>query len=552
VTRTRRCAAAAFALCALSPARAAEDRADVPVIDPRALRAHMRFLSDDLLQGRATGSEGHRIAARYVATQFEAAGLEPAGTEGYLQPVKLRSAELDEGKSWLRLSVPGLATSEMRNLDQVLILPSFVRASDEVQGPLVFVGHGITAPGQRHDDYAGMAVAGKVVAVLSGGPASFPDVLRAHHGSVRLKLENAVAHGAAGVLVLSTPGERAQGPWKHLLRAARAPGLRWMHGDAVEAAFPELRGVAVVGVNVSDRILSGAGRKPADVYADAAAGKGSSFATGARVVLRTVSRHRQIESPNVAARLPGGDPQLRAETIVFSAHLDHLGTGEAQDGDGVYNGAVDNAAGVAAVIEIARALSDRARPPRRSVLFLAVTGEEAGLLGSDYFAAHPPPAAGSIVADINIDGLGLLLPSADVVGVGADSSTLGDVLQRAAAQLGLQVSEDPVPEQVLFIRSDQYSFVRQGIPSVFVTAGFKPLQPGQDLAQAFQKWLGTVYHSPKDDMAQQPLDLAAGARLTRLNLLLGLLAADQPERPRWREGDFFGATYGARAGGGGS
>jgi Zn-dependent M28 family amino/carboxypeptidase len=546
MTLARRCAAAAFALCALSPARAAEERADVPLIDPRALRAHMRFLADDLLQGRATGSDGYRTAARYVAAQFEAAGLEPAGTDGYLQPVKLRSAELDESRSWLRVSVPGHSTSEMRNLQQTLILPSFVRANDELQGPLVFVGYGITAPDQRHDDYARIEVAGKVVAVLSGGPESFPDVLRAHHGGPRQKLENAVAHGAQGVIVLATPREKSQVPWRHYVRAARMPSLRWMHGDDVAAGFPELRGVAMVAENVSDRILSGAGRTPEQVYARAARGEIDSFSTGTRVLLRTVTRHRQIESPNVAAVLRGADPRLRAETVVYSAHLDHLGTGEPQDGDGIYNGAVDNASGVAAVIEIARALAARPQPPRRSMLFLAVTGEEAGLLGSDYFATHPPAAAGEMVADINLDGLGLLLPSADVVGVGADSSTLGDVLQRAAAQLGVVVSPDPVPAQALFVRSDQYSFVRQGIPSVFLNSGFKPLQPGQDLADTFQRWLGSVYHTPRDDMSQ-PLDLGAGARLARLNLLVGLLAADQTERPRWREGDFFGNTYGAHA-----
>ena len=538
-----RFAAAALALAALSPVRAADEAAPLPIIDPRALGAHMRFLSDDLLQGRASGSDGYRIAARYVAAQFEAAGLDPAGTDAYLQPVTLRAAELDEGRSWLRLSVPGLATAQLRHLDQVLISPSFVRTEDEVKGAVVFVGYGITAPDLRHDDYAGVDVKGKVAAVLSGAPSRFPDVLRAHHGGQRQKIENAVAHGAAGVLVLATPEEQALVPWKHHLRHARAPGLRWMHGDALEAAFPELHGLAVVGVNVADRILAGAGRRPEDVYARAAAGQRESFATGARAVLRTVTRHRSVESPNVAALLPGGDPLLRAETVVYSAHLDHLGLGEPVDGDRIYNGAVDNAAGVAAVIEIARALAGRPQPPRRSVLFLAVTGEEAGLLGSDYFAQHPTAAAGSMVAAINIDALGLLLPAADVVGIGADSSTLGEALRRAAGQLGVEVSPDPVPEQVLFIRSDQYSFVRQGIPSVFLNAGFKPLRPGQDLAKTFERWLGAVYHTPKDDMAQ-PLDLAAGARLARLNLLLGMIVADQPQRPRWKPDDFFGRTYG--------
>jgi Zn-dependent M28 family amino/carboxypeptidase len=541
--RPPRLLAAALALTALSSVRAADEQ-PVPVIDPRALAAHMRFLSDDLLQGRATGSEGYAIAARYVAAQFEAAGLEPAGTQGFLQPVALRSAELDERRSFLRLSIPGASTTTLRHLDQVLILPSFARTQDDLQGPVVFVGYGITAPDLRHDDYAGADVAGKVVAVLQGAPTGFPDVLRAHHSSPQQKAENAAAHGAIGLLSLASPQEQV--PWRLYVRWARMPALRWVYGDEVEDALPALHGAAVLGTNVADRILGGAGRTPAEVYARAAAGEHQAFATGTRVALRTVTRHRVVESPNVAAVLRGTDPALRAQTVVFSAHLDHLGLGEPLDGDRIYNGAVDNASGVAAVIEIARAMAATAGPPRRSVLFLAVTGEEAGLLGSDYFAHHPTVPAGSIVADINIDSLGLLLPSADVAGIGADSSTLGETLQRAAQRLGIEISPDPVPAQVLFIRSDQYSFVRQGVPSVFLNSGFKPLHAGDDPAQQFERWLGTVYHSPKDDMAQQPLDLLAGARLARLNLLLGLLVADQPERPQWKPGDFFGRTYGAQ------
>jgi Zn-dependent M28 family amino/carboxypeptidase len=514
-----------------------------PVIDPAGLRAHMRFLSDDLLQGRATGSDGYLIAARYVAAQFEALGLKPAGTEGFMQPVPLRSAQVDGDKSWLRLSVPGLATSELKHTDQVLIAPSFTRAQDEVQGPVVFVGYGIVAPDLQHDDYAGVDVRGKVVAMFSGAPRPFPSMLRAHYSSQRLKSENAATRGAVAILILGTPHE-AHIPWTSYVRYASAPAMRWMHGDVVEGALPQLHGGALVGVNVSDRILTGAGRTPASVYEKAAAGKRDSFATGARIVLRTVTRHRALRSPNVAAVLPGSDPQLRAETVVYSAHLDHLGTGDPVDGDGIFNGAVDNASGVAALIEIARAFASRPQAPRRTVLFLAVTGEEVGLLGSDYFAHHPTVPAGSIVANINMDGLGLLLGSADVVGIGAESSTLQDALQQAAAQLGMPVSPDPVADQALFIRSDQYSFVRQGVPAVFVNFGFKPPQPGQDMAEAFNRWLGTVYHTPKDDMAQPGLDLAAGARLTRVNLLLGIIVADQPERPRWKPGDFFGKTYG--------
>jgi Zn-dependent M28 family amino/carboxypeptidase len=277
------------------------------------------------------------------------------------------------------------------------------------------------------------------------------------------------------------------------------------------------------------------------VYHDAEAGKPVSFATGAQLRLHTVSRHRDLESPNVAALLPGSDPALRAETVVFSAHLDHLGVGEAVDGDRIYNGAVDNASGVAALLAVAQALA--AHPPRRSLLFLAVTGEEQGLLGSDYFARHAPAAAGTLVADVNMDSLGLLLPCADVVAVGGDSSTLGDTARRAAQRLGVEVSPDPTPEQALFVRSDQYSFVRRGVPSVFLNCGFKSREPGRDIGHEFEQWLRTVYHSPQDDMAH-PLDLEAAARLTRLNLLVGEMVADEGPRPRWREGDFFGTTFG--------
>lgn len=538
-------ALAVLALAALSPARAEEPASGVPVIDPAALRAHMRFLADDLLQGRAAGSEGYELAARYVAARFEALGLTPAGTNGYLQPVPLRAAELGESQSWIRLTVPGNAPARLRHLEQVLILPSLLRTADEVEAPIVFAGYGITAPDLRHDDYASIDVRGKVVAVLMGAPARFPDVLRAHHSSPRLKAENAAAHGASGLLVLAA-GKTNVIPWAVLVRSSRRARMAWMDGGQPSGAVPGLHGAAMLGANVADRILAGAGRAPADVYARAEAGEPQSFATGTRAVLHTVSRHRELSSPNVAALLRGADEGLRGETVVYSAHLDHLGIGEPMDGDRIYNGAVDNASGVAALLEIAAAMA--ARPPRRSVLFLAVTAEESGLLGSDYFAHHPTVPRESIVADINIDGLGLMLPSSDVVGIGAGSSSLGETLEAAARRLGVEVSPDPVPAQALFIRSDQYSFVRQGIPSLFVNAGFKPLRPGDEPGKLFQTWLGTVYHSPRDDMAQ-PIDFAAGARLARVNLLVGMMVADQPERPRWKPDDFFGRTYGRKAAG---
>jgi hypothetical protein len=543
----RRLAVLAVALAAL-PLRAQDAEPPVPAISPQVLRAHIRFLADDLLEGRATGSAGYSIAARYVAAQMEALGLAPAGGQGgYFQNVPLREAALDARRSWLRLVVPGSGSVDLRHGEQALIAPSFLRTEDDVDAPVVFAGYGIGAPELEHDDYAGLDVRGKVVAMLQGAPSRFKDVLRAHHGSSRQKAAAAAARGAVGVLLLAWP-EGPQFSWTRAAQHAQAPGLRWTDDRQVEGVQPALHGQATLGQNAADRLIAGGGRVPADVYARAAAGERVGFATNSRLRLHTVTRHRALRSPNVAAVLAGSDPALRGETVVFSAHLDHLGVGVAKDGDRIYNGAVDNASGVAALLAVAKAMVEAPRPPRRSVLFVAVTGEEEGLIGSDYFARHAPAAAGTMVANVNIDGLGLLLPCADVVAVGGDSSTLGATARRAAARLGVEVSPDPTPEQALFVRSDQYSFVRRGVPAVFLNCGFKPLQPGRDIAKEFNEWLRTLYHSPQDD-ADHPLDLDAGARLARLNLLVGSMVADEAERPRWLPGDFFGQTFGGAAAG---
>jgi Zn-dependent M28 family amino/carboxypeptidase len=244
----------------------------------------------------------------------------------------------------------------------------------------------------------------------------------------------------------------------------------------------------------------------------------------------------------VVARLPGSDPRLSDQHVVLSAHLDHLGIGEPVDGDAIYNGAYDNASGVAALLEVARVLGAAKPRPRRSVLFLAVTGEERGLLGSEHFADHPP-TPGTIVADVNLDGLLMLYPLRDVVAMGAEHSSLGRVVQRAAAMTGLTLSPDPWPEQGLFVRSDQYSFVRRGVPSVFLIPGMTSADPKRDGAALTRDWVRKIYHTPKDDPSQ-PMDLEAGAQLVRVNLAIAWLLANEEPRPSWNRGDFFGQTFG--------
>jgi Zn-dependent M28 family amino/carboxypeptidase len=262
--------------------------------------------------------------------------------------------------------------------------------------------------------------------------------------------------------------------------------------------------------------------------------------------LQAVVRSREVTSPNVAAVLPGLGPALKSEYVAYTAHSDHLGIGKPVNGDAIYNGALDNASGVAALLEIARAFRALPNPPARSILFLDVTGEEMGLLGSDYFAHFPTVPIHSIVADVNMDGASIFYAFRDVVPRGGPDSTLGRVVQRAALQLGLKVSPDPQPEQIYFVRSDQYSFVKQGVPSVFISEGYEAKDPGVDGKKVSDEWRATRYHKPSDDMSQ-PMDLNASLQFMQLHFLVGYDIANDPQRPRWNPGDFFGETFGRNA-----
>ena len=245
---------------------------------------------------------------------------------------------------------------------------------------------------------------------------------------------------------------------------------------------------------------------------------------------------------DVGGLLRGSDARLRDEVVVFTAHLDHLGVGEPVRGDSIYNGALDNASGSAALLEIARAFTTLPERPRRSVLFLSVTAEEDGLLGSDYYAQHPTVPIERIVANVNIDGLAILYPLRDIVMLGAEHSTLDSTVARVARRMGVAVSPDPFPQEVFFVRSDQYSFVRRGIPSLFPFMGLQS-DSGVYAPTRFKQWLATRYHTSQDD-ADQPMDLASGAKSAQLEFMVGLEIANAPERPAWKEGDFFERTFG--------
>ena len=409
-------------------------------------------------------------------------------------------------------------------------------------GP-VFAGFGVTAPDREYDDYRGVDAKGKVVVLLTGGPPSFPPAERAHYATPRMKRENAVSRGAVGILVIRTRDQTF--PWDRLVRQSRAGDMRWLDRNGAPAdVSPALRGVATLSDSAAAYLFEGAPQSLSEVLTAAEAGKPPAFDLPVRASLRTVSVHDRLVSPNVAGLLHGSDSLLRDEVVVYTAHLDHLGVGEPVQGDSIYNGALDNASGSAAMLEVARAFTSLARPPRRSVLFLAVTGEEEGLLGSDYFTEHPTVPMERIVANVNLDGLAILYPFREMVAFGADHSTLDSTVARVARGLGVTLAPDPFPQEVFFVRSDQYSFVRRGVPSLFPFMGMRS-DSGVDAPARFKEWLATRYHTPQDDL-DQPMDLESGARNAQLEFLVGLEIANSDKRPAWKKGDFFERTFGRK------
>ena len=514
-------------------------------IRPKALRADMRLLADDLLEGRAAGTRGHEVAALFMATQFEAMGLEPAGENGtYFQSVPLRSFSPDEKRTTLKLLLAGKTQNLIFGQD-FISLGDPARADVSVEAPLVFVGFGVTAPEQAYDDYAGMEAKGKIVALISGAPPQFEATVRAHYSSTAAKRANAAAHGAVGAIVLDSNALEQVYPFKDRVSELALPDLRWLDAKGQpNDYFPELRGLAFLSMTATARVCENSGKSVEQVYSAAKDGKSFSFALAVTAEMKTASQLADVRSPNVIARLPGSDPKLRDEYVVYSAHLDHLGIGEPVNGDSIYNGALDNASGSACLLEIARAYSQMNPRPSRSILFVSVTGEEEGLLGSDYFAHYPSVGKDHLVADINIDGnLALLWPIEDVIPRGSEHSTLSAAAREAAARMKFDVSPDPFPELVFFIRSDQYSFVKQGIPSVFLSTGMKSSDPKIKPVEIITKWRQTIYHKPQDDM-NQPFDFESGAKYAQYAFILGYLVAQNAAKPVWNPGDFFGEHYG--------
>ncbi len=524
--------------------------AAMKVIRPDAIAAHMRFLSDSLLEGRAPDSRGYQIAARYVATELESMGLRPGGLNGtWYQQVPLRKAVLDTAKSSLVLIGNGGSNQKAPVLvdgKDYVLTGDVMHAENTLEAPIVFVGFGVTAPEANYDDYAGIDVRGKLVLAFYGAPPSFASTVRAYYSDDVAKTKNALAHGAVGMLTTMLPEDWKRWPWDWDVPQFRMGSTNWLEKTGTPHDGFAFGGLAQFSESGAAVLFSNGPKTLQQVFAAAHSGKPQAFALGWSARIHAVSTLTTYESPNIIGEIVGSDPTLRDQYVVYTAHVDHLGICPPIEGDNVCHGTLDNASGVATLLEIARAYASLPRAPRRSVLFVFVTGEEMGLLGSDYFAHVPTVPIQKIVANVNIDGApGLLFPMKDVVAMGAEHSSIEKDAESAAGAMGYALIADPMPEEGGFIRSDQYSFVLQGVPAVNISDGITSTDGKIDGLALEKKWLVTRYHTPLDNM-EQPLDYDSGAKAAGLNFLVGYELAQQNERPEWNKGDFFGARFGGK------
>jgi hypothetical protein len=514
-----------------------------PAIAPEAVEAHLRFLASDLLEGREAGTRGFDLAAEYVAAKFRELKLEPAGDpQSYFQKVDLQGEWLVKDGARMVLHAAGRA-EPLRLGEDFYIASSPLEAASRASAPAVFVGYGIEAPIFGIDDYEGLDVQGKVVVALAGYPSSLPSEEGAHYGSPTEKFKTAVAKGAVAVVLIYTERFESVFPWEFAVTSLDMMQMTWIQKEDGLPHFEprELRLFALMNPERGEPLFVGAPRSYADVRAEAADGVPKGFPLAVEIELAQQARYEPRTSSNVVAALRGTDPVLRDEYVVLTAHLDHDGLGAEVNGDRLYNGAMDNAAGVATLLEAAQALA--ANPPRRSVLFLVVTAEEKGLLGSNYFATYPTVPMDDIVATVNLDMPVLLYDFTDVVAFGAQHSSLQQVLEKALARAKLTLTPDPIPEQALFTRSDHYNFVRRGVPSIFLMTGWNTPAGAGEGGKVFMDFLMSHYHQPSDDL-NRPIDYQAGARFAYVNYLIASEIANEDARPRWNDGDFFGDLFG--------
>ncbi len=503
-----------------------------PTKETSAWWGHIAFLASDKLEGRLTGSEGYSQATHYVADSFKRFGLEPAGADGYFQPVSYEVQTILTAESSVGLRDKTGAPRPFALGDDMVLSAGAEQLPQIQNAPLVFLGYGLHLPEAGIDDFADIDLKGKIVVYITGAPASVPGSLQAY-GRAEEFAKTLAAKGALGALSLQTPAA-AEIPWERVRANANAPGMFLTEPDLRRYRVPMM--IGSINPASTPALFEGT---PQTFEALAALADAHQplphFALPFSLSAAIKADRARIKADNVVAELPGSDPQLAGQAVVLSAHLDHLGMGKPDHGDGIFHGAMDNASGVASLLETARMMQASGQRPRRSVLFVAVGGEEKGLLGSRFFAAHPTRHVGALVADINMDMFLPIFPLRHLVAYGADESSLGQDARQTADHAHIGLVPDRAPDRLVFIRSDQYSFIRRGVPSLMLAFAAEPGSP-EEVVQ--RHWFVERYHGQADNL-EQPIDLAAADAYDRylMDLISRVANAEQP--PTWNGASFF-------------
>ena len=508
--------------------------------------AHVKVLADDSMKGRLTGSDDYLRAAEYVVGRFKTYGLQPAGVNGFYQPVEFDVTRVIAEKSAVSLVVAGKETPLVLGTDT--ILGARGTQPKTVDAPLVFIGYGLHLPEAKYDDFDSAEVPlaslkGKIVVYINGGPGDLPGALKSYARTAPLAKALADA-GVVGAIAIPTPKSMDFG-WERVASAASQPGMRLAANPKDEEVAKEHPALAEIRHTMfsasfnpaeAEKLFAATGHTFADLLALADAQKPlPRFALGKNLKATVVTENSRVSSPNLVGKLEGSDPSLKSEYVLVSAHLDHLGVGAPIAGSSIYSGAMDDASGVASVLEIAKRFSEMKERSKRTMLFVVFTAEEKGLLGSRYFAGHPTVPAKDIVADLNMDMFMPLFPLKKLHVQGLAESTLADDLKAVGAEHKIEIAPDPEPDRNSFIRTDQYSFVQAGVPALAMKFGWTKGSPEY---KAWRGWLAQRYHSTEDNLSQ-PVDYAAAAQFDDFLGDVARRVANDAQRPHYLESSFF-------------
>jgi Zn-dependent M28 family amino/carboxypeptidase len=523
-----------------------QQRAVTSSINEATLKAHIKFLADDMLEGRGTGARGGELAAKYIAAQLEAVGAKGAGADGsFFQPVSLVGVKADPNTT---LTISGSGGSESFKFpDDFVAFTGAQTENVDVDADLVFVGYGIEAPEQRWNDYKGHAdYRGKILVMLVNDPPAtteepnlFGGKALTYYGRWTYKYEEAARRGAAGVILLHTD-QSAGYPWS----VVRTSNGSWRFDIARQQGdtTPFLQFRSWVTDASAQRLMKLAGQDLDKLRAQAATRDFQPVKLGLKGKLNLRSEVKRVAAPNVVGVIEGSDPQLRSEYVVYSAHWDHLGVGAPnKDGDTIYNGALDNASGVAVVLGIAETIArmPAAQRLKRSSLFLFPTAEEQGLLGAEWYSKHPVVPLDKTAANVNLDSMNVLGPTEDFTPLGAERSTLKAVVDAVAHDLNLRVAPDARPEQGSFYRSDHFPFAKVGVPSISLKEGNDYVgHPKGWGEEQFKAYNTAHYHQPSDEM-RDSWDFRGMIQEAEIALAIGRRISDMPEKPRFNPGDEF-------------